>query len=1024
MIRGREFVVLIAVAVFAAACNEDSGSYFRINAGGAIWGAFISDLVPSARFQLYPDDSLVESTTNTIDASGVVNPAPDVVYQSSRVGNPSSTLLPDTLAYELHQDLDAGVVYRVRLHFAELTATAANQRKFDVMINEETPVLDDFDVYAEAGGQRKAIARDFLVPTLGDGRLFVVASGVVGEPAIAGIEVTAPYRIDIGGGSFGPWMPDIFSGGTVETTTTDISLGDIDRPAPKPVYQSVRTGALTYTFPDLGASGTRAANATYLVRLHFAEHSCTYGARRFDVVVNGTTVLEDFDIASVSGGWFRALVRETTAKVASDGTITVALVAHTGTTCPPAISGIEILPSPAHRINAGGGNVAPFVANDFGSGGINIATTDSIDRSHSTDPAPEAVYQSAREGSVGDGPPSYTFDKLRPFGRYLIRLHFAEIAYSEPGHRSFNVLVNDSERLHAFDVAGSPISIEQTETSCVPVFAGPNTSVVRELVERADGMGTLTIATQNGALGEPILNGVEVIPDDDLRVNACGGGVGEFQADHYVVGGVGALASATVDTSAVEAPAPAEAYQTLRAGNFTYRFPGLVRQVTGTTPVTPHDALYKVRLHFAEPEAGVGERQFNVYINDEPALEMFDVRAAAGALDTAVSREFLVKPTTAGEITVQFVSAVGDAFVNAIEVLRMTAENWPEADALFTTRDRHFLGGDGGYSVDLGDERTLWLFADTYLDMSTGLTNQTRADYTQARNTVGLQQGSDPRTAAFQIFYSPSHYGGLADYLPPPSSSGRGRWPQSGIVVNGRLLMFYEDTQDFHAENVLAAGVVTTDDFSSNDANTWTLVDRALTHPRPFTDPLHAPQALWHEDGYLYAWGGGALGDFCSGTAQKVYLWRYSDEQIANGDFTDPEYLADIPTIGHAFRTSDLFEGDPVVVSYASNGGMTIHRNAAGSYVYTQGGIAFGPLMTRTAPLLTDSFFTAPDADPINLFHSVEESRGFAAYMWRAHPQLTGVRAGETIVSYSSNYCSFCTQNEVYYPRFVRMITP
>lgn len=46
--------------------------------------------------------------------------------------------------------LTPGVTYAVRLHFAELTWTAAGQRVFNVAINGTT-VLSDFDIFATAG---------------------------------------------------------------------------------------------------------------------------------------------------------------------------------------------------------------------------------------------------------------------------------------------------------------------------------------------------------------------------------------------------------------------------------------------------------------------------------------------------------------------------------------------------------------------------------------------------------------------------------------------------------------------------------------------------------------------------------------------------------------------------------------------------------------------------------------------------------------------------------------------------------
>jgi hypothetical protein len=75
----------------------------------------------------------------------------------------------------------------VRLYFAEINpAVGAGQRKFDVKI-EGNVVLDDFDIYNEAGGRDKAIARTFTVTVSSDGILNIEFVGA--NALISGIEI-------------------------------------------------------------------------------------------------------------------------------------------------------------------------------------------------------------------------------------------------------------------------------------------------------------------------------------------------------------------------------------------------------------------------------------------------------------------------------------------------------------------------------------------------------------------------------------------------------------------------------------------------------------------------------------------------------------------------------------------------------------------------------------------------------------------------------------------------------------------
>lgn len=144
-----------------------------------------------------------------------------------------------------------------------------------------------------------------------------------------------------------------------------------------------------------------------------------------------------------------------------------------------------------------------------------------------------------------------------------------------------------------------------------------------------------------------------------LAVNSGGGAVGQFVADANVAGGtIGAVSTATIDTSGLVAPAPQAVYLAERYGNFTYTFTGLIS-----------GASYKVRLHSAETYwTAVGQRRFNVLINGTPVLTNFDIIAAAGAANKAVINEFTAT-ASGGQIAVQYVTVTDNARASGIEIL-------------------------------------------------------------------------------------------------------------------------------------------------------------------------------------------------------------------------------------------------------------------------------------------------------------------------------------------------------------------
>ena len=131
-------------------------------------------------------------------------------------------------------------------------------------------------------------------------------------------------------------------------------------------------------------------------------------------------------------------------------------------------------------------------------------------------------------------------------------------------------------------------------------------------------------------------------------------------------------------------------------------------------------------------------------------------------------------------------SPAGNAFESFIpESLsyRISAQRWEEADKIFRS-DSHWLGGDGAISVDLGHGRVLWLFGDSFIDLS-GSGERRTSDL--VRNSIAIQTGYDPTNAEIQFYWrmkgtKPAAFFSLVgDYW---------FWPASGIMIGKRLLIF------------------------------------------------------------------------------------------------------------------------------------------------------------------------------------------------------------------------------------------
>ncbi len=151
---------------------------------------------------------------------------------------------------------------------------------------------------------------------------------------------TGGVDISAGGPAAAPFVADEdFTGGTTAATTNAISTTGITNPAPQSVYQHNRYGNFTYTIPGL------TAGASYTVRLDFAEeYWTTAGSRTFNVLINGTQVLTNFDIFATAGGEFKAVAESFTATASSAGAVTIQFVTVKDNA---QINGIEVSPPAA-----------------------------------------------------------------------------------------------------------------------------------------------------------------------------------------------------------------------------------------------------------------------------------------------------------------------------------------------------------------------------------------------------------------------------------------------------------------------------------------------------------------------------------------------------------------------------------------------------------------------------------------------------------------------------------------------------
>ncbi|MGC2421204.1 MAG: malectin domain-containing carbohydrate-binding protein [Candidatus Acidiferrales bacterium] len=378
------------------------------------------------------------SVTATINTSGVTNPAPMAVYQTARQGASTYTI----------PGLTAGTNYTVRLHFAELYFTAAMKREFNVSING-TQVLTNFDIYATAGAGDKAVVEQFTATANSSGQIVIATSnGAVDQPMLNGVEIdstaascTAAPTVPTGLTATAASSSQINLSWTASTAGTGCTIT-------YNVYRSTTSG---FT-PSSSNEITSGVTATSYSNTGLAASTTYY------------YLVEAVDSAGTSAASNQATA---TTQSSSSGSCTSICIDSGSTT-----------------------TVSPFVADEDFTGGATIDHANTINTSNVTNPAPAAVYQTARVGNF-----TYTIGGFTAGSSHNVRLHFCETYFSTTGSRTFNVSINGTQVLTDFDI--------------VAASGGKNIANIQQFSEAANSSGQYVIVFTS-VVNQSLISGIEI----------------------------------------------------------------------------------------------------------------------------------------------------------------------------------------------------------------------------------------------------------------------------------------------------------------------------------------------------------------------------------------------------------------------------------------------------------------------------------------------------------------------------------
>lgn len=334
----------------------------------------------------------------------------------------------------------------------------------------------------------------------------------------------------------------------------------------------------------------------------------------------------------------------------------------------------------------------------------------------------------------------------------------------------------------------------------------------------------------------------------------------------------------------------------------------------------------------------------------------------------------------------------------------VTAEAWPEADAMFH-RDPRWLGGDDAYSIDLGDGRVVWFFGDSFVAPTV---EGQRKGTTMVHNTVGVQTGYDPVHAEFKCYWreedgKPTSFitNDLPDYY----------WPGGGLLHDGKLLVLFMRARD--AEGKLS--FVTTGWGAALIDNLQETPDRwrvkKLTVPQNDFDVLVGSGTVMVDGEFVKAFSARASGD------HDIFLVRWPLADAMSGDLSRPQWWA-----GDEQGWVDQAKLDELpapVMTPGSTEFVVYFSQELGLYVQMQfTGFPQTAIGARFAHNLTGPW------TPLQPFHSPEEMQrkdpGILLYAAKPHLEQTADGQAMTYCSNTFKIARVMEENDIYFPRFIR----
>jgi hypothetical protein len=331
------------------------------------------------------------------------------------------------------------------------------------------------------------------------------------------------------------------------------------------------------------------------------------------------------------------------------------------------------------------------------------------------------------------------------------------------------------------------------------------------------------------------------------------------------------------------------------------------------------------------------------------------------------------------------------------------ADAWPEADALFLGDDQ-WIGADGASSVDLGGGRTLWMFADSWVDVAG---DGSRRSATLIRNSIAIQSGYDPVSADIDFYWGVGKEGEPAAFF--PGSNDEWFWPGHGIRIDDSVVVFLNRMRSsdtglgFESAGWNPALIHNPGDHPHQ----WRVQVFDVPTERLGITPGFAGATRWQD--FVYA-----LGSADPVKTHPVYAVRWPVDDVKQGRFDNPEWWTGPDTrwvSGANVVPTMLFDDGQSELGIA-------HDDVLDLFLVVQT-IGFG---AADIGLRSSAAIGGKWTSPLPVFRPKEFDRpNIMIYAAKLHPQLSGA---DMVLTYATNTFEFAehfSDPGIYYPRFVRL---